>query len=171
MDSRDYLLIACLLTAGTVLRFILVLFNEPLTPNVLVAFYGLAIMAVGLSFGQSLALGLVAGAIMALISHSILNPAFLLSEPVGAFVCLGVFLSLTPSPWRVGLSVFVATLASGIVFFASALSLGLVMISETFYQLPFLSIFLMLIFTTSVVNAMIAGLLFSRVRQFRDAGR
>jgi hypothetical protein len=172
MDSRDYFLIACLLTAGTVLRFILVLINEPFTPNILVAFYGLAIMAIGLSFGQSLVLGFVAGGIMALISNSVLNPAFLLSEPVGAVVCLGVFLSLTPSPWRAGLSVFVASLASGIIFFILTLSLGQVTISETFnYQLSLLSMFLILIITTAVINAIVAGFLYLRVRDFRDSGR
>jgi hypothetical protein len=172
MNSRDYFLIACLLASGTILRFILVLFNEPLTPNVLVAFYGIAIMAIGLSFGQSLALGLIAGGIMALISHSVLNPAFLVSEPVGAVVCLGVFLSLPPSPWRAGLSVFIATVASGIIFSVLALSLGQVTVSEIFYfQLSFLATFFILILLTALADGIIAGLLFPRARAFRSAGR
>jgi len=173
MDSRDYFIIACLILAGTVLRFFLVLFNEPITPNILVAFYGLAIMVVGLSFGQSLILGFLSGSIMALISQSIFNPAFLLSEPVGAVVCLGVFLSLPPSPRRAGFAVFLATLASGIVFSAIGLSLGQIPVADHLHDqlVGFLSLFLIVILITSAINGTISGLLYPKVRNFRNATR
>jgi hypothetical protein len=168
MKSKDYFIITSLLASGTILRFVLVLFNEPLTPNVLVAFYGLAIMAVGLSFGQSLALGFLAGCIMALISHSLLNPAFLVSEPVGAAVCLGVFLSLNPSEWRAGISVFIATLASGVVFVILVLAAGQTMPPEPGFAASLLSLFVILIIATAVINSVIAGFLFHRIKNFRN---
>jgi hypothetical protein len=94
MDSEDLFLVAALLSAGALLRFILVLFGELITPNVLVAFYSIAIMLILPSFGEAIGIGLVSGIITALISQSLKNPAFLLSEPLGAAVCLLVFITL-----------------------------------------------------------------------------
>jgi hypothetical protein len=58
-DSKDIFLVAALLSAGALLRFILVLFGELITPNVIVAFYSLAIMLILPSFGEAIGIGLV----------------------------------------------------------------------------------------------------------------
>jgi hypothetical protein len=71
MDSEDLFLVAALLSAGALLRFILVLFGELITPNVLVAFYSIAIMLILPSFGEAIGIGLVSGIITALISQSL----------------------------------------------------------------------------------------------------
>jgi hypothetical protein len=172
MESRDYFIIAALLAAGTILRFILVLPGEPVIPDVLVAFYGLAIVALCLSFGQSLVIGLIAGIIASLIGSLVVNPAFLVSEPVGAVVCLGVFLSLQPSRVSAGLSVFVATLASGVVYSALVLSFGrgaagIPSPEAVAFVLAILPIALL----TATANGLFAGLLFPWIRAFRNPGR
>ena len=117
MDSKDIFLVAALLCAGALLRFILVLFGELVTPNVLVAFYSIAIMLILPSFGEAIGIGLVSGIITALISQSVINHAFLLSEPLGAAVCLLVFITLRyhkrAAPYA---AAFAATIASGVVF-------------------------------------------------------
>ncbi|HNJ80155.1 MAG TPA: hypothetical protein PLK38_01160, partial [Methanoregulaceae archaeon] len=92
MNSRDMFLIAVLLSAGTILRFVLVMAGELVTPNVMVAFYSVIIMVFLRSFGGAVGIGLLSGIITALISQSLVNPAFLLSEPLGAAVCLITFL-------------------------------------------------------------------------------
>jgi drug/metabolite transporter (DMT)-like permease len=107
---------------------------------------------------------------MALISHSLFNPAFLVSEPVGAAVCLGVFLSLTPSEWRAGISVFVATLVSGIVFAVLVLAAGQFTIPGPGFPASFISPFVLLIIATAAINSIIAGMLFPRIRNFRNRG-
>jgi hypothetical protein len=69
MDSRDIFLVAALLSAGAFIRFILVLSGQPVTPNVMVAFYSIAIMVILPSFGEAIGIGLVSGGITALISR------------------------------------------------------------------------------------------------------
>jgi hypothetical protein len=172
MESRDYFIIAALLAAGTVLRFILVLPGEPFTPNVLVAFYGLAIVALSLSFGQSLVIGLISGIIASLIGSFVVNPAFLISEPVGAVVCLGVFLSLHSSRGSAGISVFVATLASGVVNSALLLSFaGASMVGESSEAAAFVLTILPIALLTATANGLFAGLLFPWIRAFRNPGK
>lgn len=94
MHPRSLFIVAALICAGTIVRFILVQLGEPVTPNVLVAFTSLAIMVTLPSFGETIGIGSAAGIIASLISRSVFNPAFLVSEPLGAAVCLGVLLSL-----------------------------------------------------------------------------
>jgi hypothetical protein len=114
MDSRDLFLISALLAAGTLFRFILVLFGSPVTPNVMVAFYGLAIMLTRSSFPAALGIGFLGGVLDAVVSSSVFNPAFLTSEPFGGGVCIwyssrlkGALVWLPPSRcslphWRAG---------------------------------------------------------------------
>jgi hypothetical protein len=44
MDKRDIFLVAALLSAGTIIRFILVMLGEAVTPNTMVAFSSIAII-------------------------------------------------------------------------------------------------------------------------------
>jgi hypothetical protein len=171
MDSRDIFLVAILLSAGTLLRFILVMFGAPVTPNVLVAFYSIAIMLILPSFGEAIGIGFLSGVIAALISRSLINPAFLLSEPLGAAVCLFVFTSLRyhrkAAPYA---AAFTATLLSGVVFTALALSLAGVQILEEFPDSGnFLATMAIVITGTALVNAVIAGLLYPYLMNYRES--
>jgi len=170
MDSRDIFLVAVLLSAGTLLRFILVMFGATVTPNVLVAFYSIAIMLILPSFGEAIGIGFIGGVIASLISRSLINPAFLMSEPLGAAVCLLVFISLRyhrrAAPYA---AAFTATIASGVVFTALALSLAGIRVLEA-YPDPghFLATMAIVITATALVNAVIAGLLYPLLRNYLD---
>ena len=170
MDSKDIFLVAALLCAGALLRFILVLFGELVTPNVLVAFYSIAIMLILPSFGEAIGIGLVSGSITALISQSLINPAFLLSEPLGAAVCLLVFTTLRyhkrAAPYA---AAFTATIASGVVFAVLAVSLASSRISEEFvHPGDYLASMAMVIMATALINALIAGLIYPALVNYRD---
>jgi hypothetical protein len=170
MDSRVIFLVAVLLSAGTLLRFILVMVGEAVTPNVLVAFYSIAIMLILPSFSEAIGIGFISGVISALISRSLINPAFLLSESLGAAVCLLVFTSLRyhrkAAPCT---AAFTATIASGVVFTALALALARVRILEAFPDPGnFLATMAIVITATALVNAVIAGLLYPFLRNYRN---
>jgi hypothetical protein len=167
MDSRDLFLISALLAAGTLLRVILVLFGSPVTPNVMVAFYGLAIMLTRSSFPAALGIGFLGGVIDAGVSSSVFNPAFLISEPFGGGVCIVVFLAsegrtrLAPS-----LAVLFATLASGFSFTGIALSVAGSQVIEAFSGAPlFLDQIIPVVLVTAPVNALIAGLAYPKMKK------
>ncbi|MCE5297750.1 MAG: hypothetical protein MUE45_06775 [Methanoregulaceae archaeon] len=170
MDSRDIFIVAVLLSAGTLLRFILVMVGETVTPNILVAFYSIAIMLILPSFGEAMGIGFISGVISALISRSLINPAFLLSEPLGAAICLLVFISLRyhkrAAPYA---AAFTATIASGAVFTALALSLAGVRVLEAFLHTGnFLATMVIVITATALVNAVIAGLFYPFLRNYQE---
>jgi hypothetical protein len=170
MDKRDIFFVAALISAGTIMRFILVMLGEAVTPNTMVAFYSIAIMLILPTFAEAVAIGLVSGVIMALISSSLFNPAFLLSEPFGAAVCFLVFITLhyhrRLSPYA---ATFTATFASGITFTALVLALASGRIEEAFaHPADFLVSMCLVIIATSLLNALIAGLIYPFLRNYRD---
>jgi hypothetical protein len=170
MDKRDIFLAAALLSAGTIIRFILVMLGEAVTPNTMVAFYSIAIMLVLPTFGEAVAIGLVSGVIMALISSSLFNPAFLLSEPFGAAVSLLVFVTLhyhrKLAPYA---ATFTATIGSGITFTALALALASGRITEAYiHPADFLVSMCLVIIATALLNALTAGLIHPLLRNYRD---
>lgn len=170
MDSRDIFLVAALLSAGTIMRFILVMLGEAVTPNIMVAFYCCAIMLILPTFSEAIGIGLVSGVITALISNSLFNPAFLFSEPLGAAVCL---LGFTTLRYHKGLAPYaatsVATVASGVAFTALALSLAGGRISEIFINPSgFLVSMTFIIIATALLNALIAGLIYPLLKNYRD---
>ncbi|MDD1709532.1 MAG: hypothetical protein LUQ37_01340 [Methanoregulaceae archaeon] len=169
MDSRDIFLVAVLLSAGTFLRFVLVMAGEPVTPNVMVAFYSVIIMIFVRSFGGAIGVGLVSGIITALISQSLINPAFLLSEPLGAAVCLMTFISLRYHKRIASFAAaFAATVASGIVYTALALSISSARILGTFPDpTDFLFRMALIIIVTALINACMATLLYHTIRTYQ----
>jgi hypothetical protein len=115
-------------------------------------------------------IGLVSGVIMALISSSLFNPAFLLSEPFGAAVCLLLFVTLhyhrKLAPYA---ATFTATIASGITFTALALALASGRITEAFiHPADFLVSMFIVIIATALLNALTAGLIYPFIRNYRD---
>jgi hypothetical protein len=167
MDSRDLFLISALLATGTLARFILVLFGTPVTPNVMVAFYGLAIILTRPSFPAALGIGFAGGALDAAVSSSVFNPAFLVSEPFGGAVCIVTFLAIEGrSSLAPGLAVLLATLASGFSYAGIALSVAGTQVIDTFSGVPlFLDQIIPVILVTSLGNALIAGIAYPHLKK------
>jgi len=117
MRSKDIAIVGILLAIGAILRYLSNIIPGAIVANPIIALYCLAIILIVPRVRDALGIGIVAGIVSALISHSIFPPANLISEPLGALVCLGVY-SLTRKrlPLSPGISTFVATLASGFTF-------------------------------------------------------
>ena len=117
MRSKDIAIVGILLAIGAILRYLSNIIPGAIVANPIIALYCLAIILIVPRVRDALGIGIVAGIVSALISHSIFPPANLISEPVGAIVCLGVY-SLTRKrlPLSPGISTLVATLASGFTF-------------------------------------------------------
>jgi len=92
MKSKDIVIIGILLGIGAIVRYVSLIAPGPITSNLVIAFYSLAIILVAPKVSEALGIGIVAGIICALISHSLFPPANLISEPIGALVAV---LSLT----------------------------------------------------------------------------
>jgi hypothetical protein len=163
MKSRDIAIVGILLAVGAILRYFLALLHTPLTPNMVIAFYCLAIVLISPKIYEALGIGIVAGILSMLISSSIFPPANLLSEPIGALVCFGTYaalrnrMKLAPT-----VSTFMSTLASGFTFAAVAI----IFVSATIlakYQgdiMGFVAIFVPIVVITAVFNAIIVQILY-----------
>ncbi len=117
---------------------------------------------------EAIGIGIVAGAICALISHSIFPPGNLISEPVGAIVCLAVWKATkklkgvsTISP---GLTTLIATFFSGMVFLLTVIAVIYTAPNILSKAAPAVGGFLtagsVIVVTCAVVNAIIAQLLY-----------
>jgi len=162
MKSRDIAIVGILLAVGAILRYFLAMLHTPLTPNMIIAFYCLAIILISPKVYEALGIGIVAGILSMLISGSIFPPANLISEPVGALVCFGVY-ALVKSRTRIAPSVttFVATLASGFTFAAIAIIAVLPVIITKYATLGgFMIVFVPIVVITAVFNAVIVQILY-----------
>jgi hypothetical protein len=92
MKSKDIVIVGILLGIGAIVRYVSLVVPGAITSNLVIAFYALAIALILPSFKEAIGIGVVAGIICALISHSVFPPANLISEPVGALVALAVIL-------------------------------------------------------------------------------
>ncbi len=92
MKSKDIVIVGVLLGIGAIVRYISLVIPGAITSNLVIAFYALAIALILPKFSEAIGIGIVAGIICALISHSVFPPANLISEPIGALVALGVIL-------------------------------------------------------------------------------
>ena len=162
MKSRDMAIVGILLAVGAILRYFLAMLHTPLTPNMIIAFYCLAIILISPKVYEALGIGIVAGILSMLISGSIFPPANLISEPVGALVCFGVY-ALVKSRTKIAPSVttFVATLASGFTFAAIAIIAVLPVIITKYATLGgFMIVFVPIVVITAVFNAVIVQILY-----------
>lgn len=122
MKSQDIAIIGILLAIGAIVRYLSLIIPGPIVSNLVIAFYCLAIILVLPAFREALGIGLVAGIVCAMISHSIFPPANLISEPIGALACLAVYLALKNHiPLAPGIATLLATLASGFSFVGVAM--------------------------------------------------
>ncbi len=117
MKLKDVAVVGVLLATGAILRYFLTMLNTPLTPNMIIAFYCLAIISIKPKIFEALGIGIVAGFLSMVISEFHLPPANLISELVGAYVCY-IFYDLLRQRQNLAplVTTFVATLASGFTF-------------------------------------------------------
>jgi len=162
MKSQDIPIIGILLAIGAIVRYLSLMIPGPIVSNLVIAFYCLAVILVIPTFKEALGIGIVAGIICAMVSHSIFPPGNLISEPVGALVCLLTFLLLRNhiaiSP---GIATFLGTLASGCTFVAVAMLMMAPAIASNYGTMAaFTATIIPIVVLTAVANGIIAQILF-----------
>ena len=163
MKSKDIAIVGILLAIGAILRYFLAMLHTPLTPNMIIAFYCLAIILIRPKLLEALGIGLVAGILSMLISSSMFPPANLISEPVGALVCFGLYAVLRErTKFAPSATTFVATLASGFTFAAIAIiAIGATYLAKYNGDLmAFVVVFVPIVVITAVFNAIIVQFLY-----------
>ncbi|MEM2123850.1 MAG: hypothetical protein QXL43_00755 [Methanolinea sp.] len=160
MKSRDIAIVGILLAVGAILRYFLAMLHTPLTPNMIIAFYCLGIILVRPRVGEALGIGIVAGLLSMLISSSIFPPANLVSEPVGALVCFGLYRLLGERTGSPAATTFVSTLASGFTFAAVALvAVAPKILAKYSTVFGFVLVFVPIVVVTAVFNALVVQIL------------
>lgn len=163
MKSRDIAIVGILLAVGAILRYFLAMLHTPLTPNMVIAFYCLAIILIMPKVYEALGIGIVAGILSMLISSSIFPPANLVSEPIGALVCFGLYAALhNRTRLAPTVTTFLSTLASGFTFAAVAIIfVGATILAK--YQgdiMGFVAVFVPIVVITAIFNAVIVQILY-----------
>jgi len=137
--------------------------HTPLTPNMIIAFYCLAIILIRPKIYEALGIGIVAGILSMLISSSMFPPANLISEPIGALVCFGLYAAIrTRTNLAPSITTFVSTLASGFSF----AGIAIIAIGATYLAkyngdfMAFVAVFVPIVVITAVFNAIIVQLLY-----------
>lgn len=162
MKSKDIAIVGILLAIGAILRYFLAMLHTPLTPNMIIAFYCLAIILIRPKVFEAFGIGLVAGILSMLISGSIFPPANLISEPVGALVCFGVYAVIrNKTSFAPIVTTFLVTLASGFTFAALALIAVAPQILAKYATMQgFIIVFVPIVVGTAVFNAIIVQILY-----------
>ena len=162
MKSKDIAIVGILLAIGAILRYFLAMLHTPLTPNMIIAFYCLAIILIAPKIYEAVGIGLVAGILSMLISGSIFPPANLISEPLGALVCFALY-SLIKNRSRLAPTVttFLVTLVSGFTFAAIAiLAVAPTILAKYTTMTGFMIVFVPIVVVTAVFNAVIVQILY-----------
>jgi FtsH-binding integral membrane protein len=163
MKSKDIAIVGILLAIGAILRYFLAMLHTPLTPNMIIAFYCLAIILIRPKVYEALGIGIVAGLLSMLISSSIFPPANLISEPLGALSCFGLYAVLSSrTKLAPTVTTFLATLVSGFSFAAVAIISVAATILSTFHGSlgAFIVVFVPIVVITAVFNAIIVQILY-----------
>ncbi|MFZ0004644.1 MAG: tryptophan transporter [Methanoregula sp.] len=163
MKSKDIAIVGILLAVGAILRYFLAMLHTPLTPNMIIAFYCLAIILIRPNVFEALGIGIVAGILSMLISSSIFPPANLISEPLGALTCFGLYALIgTRTKLAPAATTFIATLVSGFSFAIIAILLVSATILAQFNGSlgAFVIIFVPIVVITAVFNAIIVEILY-----------
>lgn len=117
MKSRDIAIVGILLAIGAILRFIANMFPGAIVGNPVIAMYCLAIILIHPTVREALGIGIVAALVSMMISHSIFPPANLVSESIGAIVCVLLYTAIENRiPFAPAVTTFIATCASGFSF-------------------------------------------------------
>lgn len=165
MKSKDIAIVGILLAIGAILRYFLAMLHTPLTPNMIIAFYCLAIILIRPKILEALGIGLVAGVLSMLISSSMFPPANIISEPIGALVCFALYAVLRErTKLAPTVTTFLATLASGFSFAAIAMMfVGASVLSSPKYGgdiMAFVAVFVPIVVITAVFNAIVVQFLY-----------
>jgi len=163
MKSKDIAIVGILHAIGAILRYFLAMLHTPLTPNMIIAFYCLAIILIHPKVYEALGIGIVAGLLSMLISSSMFPPANLVSEPLGALVCFALYAAMkTRTQFAPTITTFIATLVSGFTFAAIAI----IAIGATYLakyngdMMAFIAVFVPIVVITAVFNAVIVQVLY-----------
>jgi hypothetical protein len=163
MKSKDIAIVGILLAIGAILRYFLAMLHTPLTPNMIIAFYCLAIILIRPKVYEALGIGLVAGILSMLISSSMFPPANLISEPVGALVCFGLYAALKEkTKLAPTVTTFLSTLASGFTFAAIAIIFvgSTILTKYNGNMMSFVAVFVPIVVVTAIFNAVIVQILY-----------
>ncbi|MDD3933236.1 MAG: hypothetical protein PHP55_05205 [Methanoculleus sp.] len=161
MKSRDIAIVGILLAIGAIIRYMSLLIPGPIVSNLVIAFYSLAIILIVPTFREAIGIGVVAGIICALISHSFFPPANLISEPIGAVVCLATYLALRNRfALAPAMTTLLATFASGFSFILIAiLAVAPTILSKYGTLEAFLAVTVPIVLITAAVNAVVGQVL------------
>jgi hypothetical protein len=162
MKLKEIVIVGILLAAGSILRYFLSMLNTPLTPNIIIACYCLAIIVLKPKVFEALGIGIIAGILSMIISGSVFPPANLVSELAGAYVCF-IFYEILRHRRNLAplVTTFITTLASGFTFagiatiFAGATILA--MYHGNFRE--FVVVYIPIVVITAVFNAIIVQIL------------
>jgi hypothetical protein len=162
MKSRDIAIVGILLAVGAIVRYLSLIIPGPIVANLVIAFYCLAIILVLPSLTEAIGIGFVAGIVSALISHSVFPPGNLISEPIGAVVCLLVYrLLMDRVPASQAITTFIATVASG----GSFVLISLVAVAPAIFSKyatigAYAAVVVPIILLAAIANAVIAQALY-----------
>lgn len=173
MKSQDIAIVGILLAVGAIVRYLSLVIPGPIVSNLVIAFYCLAIILVIPTFTEVIGIGVVAGIVCALLSHSIFPPANLISEPIGAVICLAMYrtlmerLSVSPA-----ISTLVGTLASGISFVAIAMIMVAPSILTKYDTMgAFVMAIVPIVGLTAIANSIIAQILYVPASKVLSRGK
>jgi len=173
MKVKDIALVGILLATGAILRYFLAMLDTPLTPNIIIAFYCLAIILTRPTVYEAIAIGIVGGVLSMLISGSVFPPANLISEPVGAYICFSFYevlknrVNLAPM-----ITTFITTLASGFTFAGIATIFASEEILANYggsFQ-EFVFAYVPIVVITAALNAIIVEVLYFPANRFLERG-
>lgn len=162
MKSRDIAIVGICLAIGAILRFVANMFPGAIVGNPVIALYCLAIILIRPTLREAVGIGLVAGVVSMLISHSIFPPANLISEPLGALVCAAVYGLVAKKTLGPAVTTFVATCVSGFSFvlIAMAVMLASIVAVPTETVTGFFLAVLPIVLITAAFNAVVTQILF-----------
>ena len=163
MKSKDIAIVGILLAIGAILRYFLAMLHTPLTPNMIIAFYCLAIILIRPKVYEALGIGIVAGILSMLISSSMFPPANLISEPLGALTCFGLYvLLINRTKLAPTVTTFISTLVSGFSFAAIAIIFVSGNVLQKYHgdMWSFVIVFVPIVVITAVFNAVIVQILY-----------
>jgi len=171
MKSKDIAIVGILLAIGAILRYFLAMLHTPLTPNMIIAFYCLAIILVKPKVLEALGIGIVAGILSMLISSSMFPPGNLISEPLGALACFGLYAVLKEKIGGPAVTTFITTLVSGFSWVAVSLvavSFGFAALKTT--MIGYMTVFVPIVVITAIFNAIIVQILFFPANRVLNRG-
>jgi hypothetical protein len=161
MNSQNIALVGILLACGAVAHLVASTFPTPIVSNFSISFYCLAIILTRPKFMEVLGIGVAAGIIFALIGPSINPLGNLISEPVGALICLFIYALLAESTGHAAsVATFYATCVSGFTFVLVALTMaGPAIALEYGSPFSFFTAVFPILLVTAIVNSLVIGLL------------